>query len=253
MEDAVRFEHVFGPYWNVVYKNHSLIVDKDTGYYNASRLDPTFSAWFETQREEELSELAVRYGVVPNCDKTSGKLHYRVCGEASGTFVQRTVLLRFASSLSAKHFLHAKKIVRTCEDREGDLQTVIDKQNLLIARLMDGGGDGDFLPEDVTRKPTRPGKRQVYAVFSKNADDPYPYLHVRTQKENYAPAVKKILARYPEATAIYYKSYVPNPIHLGLRVKEMVGVESKFNQFKLKCSESRFLTDVEKISSFPFK
>lgn len=256
MQDAIRLEHVSGPFWNIIYKNDTLIVDKDTGYYNASRLDSSFSTWFETESVaqwlDELRELGTTKAA-PQCEKTDGGklLHYSVCGE---TFVHRDIVLHFASSLSLRHLMHVKKMVRKYEDCDGDLETVVEKQKLLIARLMQQDGSGDFLPEDVTQKPTRQGKRQVYAVFAKNnPKDPFPYVHIRTQKENYPSAVKKILARHPKATAIYYKSYVPNPIHLGLRVKEMASVQSKFNQFKLKCTESRFLTDVEKISSFPFK
>lgn len=283
---AVCYEQIHGDFWYGLIGEFRLIVDRKTGYFNATKLcdagGKQFRFWFQNKQSRDLIEY-----ISTNMDLLN-PVFYTLKGGGtdiqneivSGTYVSSYLLLAIASWVSPEFYIKCNKIIMDYFIGEYKIKLMQAKQNLqekenqaksLKDELHHASNQVNSMKEevrttsekintiiaDVAPKTKNQRLLHVFAIIEKNIDencissiaDSYPYTTVRVQKRTYTRAIEELKGRYQKARVISTMAYNPNSVNLFNHIKEKITyVKTRYNDFRLEnVSIGEFITDINNL------
>lgn len=198
-------------YWNGTFEEYDLIIDKDTGYFNATKLCEShkisFDDWLSKSKEliaqvekESSSKLPSIYTIFEN-------------SLISGYYLRKELLLSILQWISLDYSYNIYKF-----NNEHFMNKVKVKNGYLILTLI-----------------------------KKNQPSSYPYCCMRTQRSTHKKYLRKMKSKFPQFECICEVRYYPNSFNLLGRIKEeFKNVDVRYNQIKLLngYTEEEFIKDI---------
>ena len=238
----VCYEQISGDFWYAVFGDFKLIVDKSTGYFNATKLCHSAGKRFRKWKDNERSKKLMAYfeenlrswnsGAKTIYEKQAGN-NDKTGKVISGQYVCRELILDISCWLSGDFYVKCVNIV--CDYYANEFKQYATSNEELRKKLAEIQRSWEAHKEDISPKTLQPSKLHMFGIFSKNAEGKYDYYVVRAQQSSYRTAVKKLKQVYPECEIVYELKYNPNSINLYNRMKENLDyLDYDHNHFNIK-------------------
>jgi len=254
----ICFERIKDNYWYGLFGDFKLIIDINTGYFNASKLckdgGKRFKNWLRNKESKQLIEYISKNLERPNTSfLKNGKITYKIVSKVavkynySGIYVCDDLITSIACWISPEFTVKVNKIVKDYytdeyikkyKNSENKLLEIenkleqIEKKNIELQNENEKYKD---LEEDITPKTRNLKKLHRFAVIQKNEkESDYPFYIVRCQKESYNRTINDLKVRYPNLEISQEIRYNPNSINLFNRMKETItDIDTNFNHLRL--------------------
>lgn len=264
---SVCYSKITDTFWHASFAGFQLIIDRRTGYFNATKLceagGKRYRSWFQNKQSRELIQyISTKHGTVR-------PLAYNAVGgfgdhreTIRGTYVSSDLLLAIASWVSPEFYLNCNRIVLDyfVTEYRAQLMQAESQAKSLRGALHQAANQLNSLSEEVRRKdetlrnivsevePTAEASnlRHVFAIVEKNIDsdkldkhlseaDTYPFTTIRIQQRNFRQTLKDLHRRYPKAALRAQLPYRRNSsVNLFNYLKENIGyMKTRYNDFKL--------------------
>lgn len=127
MSNSVRYQHIQDDYWYGMVADCRLLIDRSTGYFNATRLCQDFGKqfyhWNKNKHSQQLITLLRTNGYADNIVRSVSKDNVSADRKiVKGTYVPELLLLNIALWLSPKCYIDCSEIIRdfTCNGIQAD-------------------------------------------------------------------------------------------------------------------------------------
>lgn len=240
----VCFKQVSEQYWYGLFGDFKLIIDRETGYFNATKLcqdgGRRFHKWLENKQAKDLLEScksdhpnspAARYTIEGNKNKIYNEI-------ISGTYVHEDLILNIACWVSSDFYWKCVKIVKEYFIHEFKTKYLADNQALTLklqeidVKLREIKVRNEKLEgyvEDISPKTEDTAKHNKFAIVQKsNSNDTYPWKILRIQKRNVKQALRKIKTKYPKSVVVAEAEYNPNAVNFMNRIVENIPYVSRY-------------------------
>ena len=246
----ICFEQIKGNYWLGQYGDFTVIMMKDTGYVNATKLckdgGKEFKAWYRNQHAQDLIAAVTEHEALDSTNLRGGEFSptgnalKKVCDDCrseegrliAGTYIHPRLVFHVAYWIStdfaikmgiiADKFLIDEYLAKVADAEEAKAQA---EQARLAAKRAEGEAAADLNREtnahDSTKKKLRAwGRMHGFKMLKLNSDDALlPYYVIRCLNRTMRKAIHKITTKYPTANTVYEHSAMPNGVNLYKTLK----------------------------------
>lgn len=246
-----------------------LIIDKNTGYFNATQLcrdgGKKFKNWIRNKEAGALVEYVQRIRNLPAFYIVNNGPSEQ-CDIIRGTYVPKELILAVASWISPEFYLMCSDIVNDVLIKDFKLRCYeFERNNKLLQTCLKEAEDkmhqlktsNQQLLQGCVKPVRNKAVHNMFAIIEKNIDencissiaDTYPYTTVRIQKRGYTKAIEDLKGKYQNARVISTMAYNPNSVNLFNHIKEKISyVKTRYNDFRLEnVSIGEFIQDINKI------
>jgi len=250
-------------YWYGSYKEITLVVDKETGSFNATKLcrlkGKLFSNWRKNKKSNEL--IAQLQNIVGGdvCYEIKGDNRNAIVNQISGTYLHKYLLTSFTLWLSVDLFykctiilenllIHRNTLQDTHLNQLHNLQIQMEKNETDIKKALDEGFNR--IVATIRNKPTHKKKKtdkdyQILFIQKKhNQEERFRYYSVYVQEDVFLKKEEYIRDNYPHIRIIIPSKNIQDE---QIRIFESSGLTvSEINQFNTRCkNEEEFLYILE--------
>lgn len=258
-------ELILDPYYYGLLGNFLLIIDKDTGFFNATQFckegGKSIDDWLRNKDSIELIKYYQNKSESNGIIKISRKENSEYDRILSGTYVREEFILSIASWIS-KDFYH--KVYTTIKNYYSDdfnekyknnEKKRIKKINKIKSKRQKVTLENKCLKEKTLSKAVFRGKLNILFIIQKNKEgEEYPYYVARCLKNIYKKTVHTLRLRYPNLTIVHEMKYNAKTMDLFNSIKENIFyIDTQFNHLKvndLKLQDSFpeiFINDIQKL------
>ena len=250
----ICFEQIKDNYWYGMFGDFKLIIDVNTGYFNASKLckdgGKRFHKWLENQQSKQLINYIRKSLEAPNSVGLENTIFYEIRGRyatqynCNGTYVCEDLITSIACWISPEFTVKVNKIakdyykneyIKKYKNKLLDIKSKLEQIEKKNIELQNENEKYKDLEEDITPKTRNLKKLTRFAVIQKNEkESDYPFYIVRCQKESYNRTINDLKVRYPNLEISQEIRYNPNSINLFNRMKETItDINTNFNHLRL--------------------
>jgi len=256
---TICYEQIENNYYYGLFGNFKIIIDKSTGYFNASRLckdgGRNFKNW---KRNKNTVELIDYYSKKPGAHIRASEILYLISGGNNliirGSYVFSELILNIACWISPDFYNKVYTIVS--DYFINDFQQFQKDNHLLYlrnqeiqiqmhnikTRNLELEQKYENIKEDVSPKLRTVNKLHMFSIIKKNSDhdEKFPYYVIRGQRLNYDKSMDKtIRRRYSKYKEILRINYNPNSINLFNKIKEEIHfIKYSHNHLKINAAYS---------------
>lgn len=257
----ICYEQIIENYCYALFGDFKLVIDKDTGFFNATKLckngGKSFKHWLENKKSKELiqylssSRNSGRQEIIYEVRKGTDR------NAINGTYVVKDLITHIACWISKEFYVKVNNIVINYYSKKFN-ENYKNNEEKLKRKLYDIESkmkiikiENEKFKDDIAPKTSVPSKLNMLAIIKKNKEDSdYPYYVIRCQKGLYNKTIKDLKIRYPNLTIIHEIKYNPNAINLFNRIKENIPyIDCKFNHLKVDDFE-KFKHDIDELIPF---
>ncbi|CAL1302103.1 unnamed protein product [Larinioides sclopetarius] len=269
----VCYEQIKDQFWYGLLGDFKLIIDRNTGYFNATKLcqqgGKRFDNWLRNKESKELIEYYrrkfdashLRESII-EVRKGSSQIYNQII---SGTYLSDKLILSVASWISKDFYDKANEIVKSyylCEFEEkykndiGELNEKLQRVDHIVQQLTSEKEKIEQENEKIRReKEICQRENELYQSFEEdiapktanveklnsltvvklnNESFQYSFYVIRTQIECCKKSIKKLKEKHPNLEIILELDYSPNSIRLFNRIKEQLrNIKFYYNYVKL--------------------
>lgn len=257
----ICYEQIKDNYYYGLFGDFKLIIDKETGYFNATKLckdgGKRFRNWLQNKNSQELVKY---YENRPSLNSSGVKSIIKISKNEdnidnkiiSGCYVRKELILSISLWISNDFYDKVYKIIESYfinefnENYKKDMNKLKKKLDVVLVETEKLRIKNQEYKDDVAPKTTQPRRLNMFVVIQKNEEDKYPYYAIRCQRVIYNKTLKDLKIRYPNLTVVIEIPYNPNTINLFNRMKENITyIDTHFNHLKLKeYNIERFKNDI---------
>ena len=270
----VCYEQIKDNYWYGLFGDFKIIIDKDTGYFNATKLckdgGRRFKKWLENKQSQELikfirekSSARIRADDFSDIIVTITGGYGKKDEIIRGTYVNQDLITSIACWISPEFTFNVNKIItnyfanefnQKYKNDKDKLKKKLDKIKIKMEKLKLENERYKEVKDDITPKTRNPDKRHIFVLIQKNKDgSKHPYYAMRTQRLSFKPHLNRLKERYPNLQVIQEIKYNPNSINLFNRVKEQLEhIHVHFNGIRLlgDYTINQLMKDIERLNKF---
>lgn len=259
----ICYEQIKDNFWYGIFGEFKLVIDKSTGYFNATKLCKSGGKYYKDWCRLVGSKSLITYAEKAAEQICSGAF-YEVLGDnkdgltkqTTGTYVPQEFILALASWISPEFYIKCNKVVidfyvqdfNNIKKNNAQLENRISEIDQSMRQL--SLANSVLTEQNEQLKPIAapytidPKLHNCFVIFRKNKLGEFPYGVVRTQKRNLHLAMKRVMKRYPNHTIVYEKIQDPNSMKLYHLMIERLNIESKGYSFKTEMTEEELLAEV---------
>lgn len=258
----VCYEQIKDHYWYGSLGDFKLIINRNTGRFNATKLcndgGKVFENWYRNKKTKKLIEYYRHH----NNDFIEMKKENKDDIDTpiiSGTYLPEELILSLAFWISQDIYDRVYKIVRSyfvcevnerCRNEVGRLHERIQQLECQVEQLR--LENEKYRPEDVNLKTVDTKKLHIFTLIKKNSPNANRPLYVmRTHRRNHLNNLKRLQQKYPDFDIILEFPYNPNS-NLYNRMKEQIkNIDVFYNGVKLLngYTEEQFILDIQEIAN----
>jgi len=253
----VCYEQINENFWYAMFGEVKLIIDRNTGYFNATKLCQDGGKEFKNWARNKSSQELIQY--IVTVEKATARIRaigpqYAVKGgkdvqneKVSGTYVSDNLILAIASWLSPEFYVKCNNIIKHyfISEYKNQLQEAERMVNSMREEVMRKTEKLNSIINDVAVKTKDDGLMHVFAIIAKNIDyeklnrplsaaDDYPFTTARVQKRNFKRRLEDIRCKYPNMELKASLPYNPNSVNWFNYLKENIEyLCTRYNDFKL--------------------
>ncbi|GBN16681.1 Putative KilA-N domain-containing protein 006L [Araneus ventricosus] len=277
----VCYEQIADQYWYGLFGDFKLIIDRNTGYFNATKLcrqgGKNFSDWSRNKDSKTLIEyyrqkrppgdLQGVTEIMIVVDGYGNEIYNRII---SGTYLPEEIILGVATWISKDFYDKVYRITRSYCIRQFDeryirdnhqFQETVQRMDSEMERLRLKNEQMEreneryrHFEEDIAFKTVDTEKLQAFALIKMNdATSEYPFYVIRTQKSNYDNTVRRLKRKHPHLEIILELPYNPNAVNLFNRIKEqqVENIRVHYNGIQLVngCTEEQLVSAITEMAN----
>ena len=263
----VCYKQIKDNFWYGIFGDFKLVIDKNTGYFNATKLCKSggkmFYHWSRLDGSKALISCvekaahhiwrAASYEIIGNNNDELNK-------QTTGTYVHKTLILSLASWISPEFYVKCNEIVlnyyvqdfNRIKNSNTELENRINEIEESLAKLsmrnIELARQNEQLKPIAAPYTIDSELHNCFLIFRKNKlNEEFPYGVIRIKKRNLYLAMKRVTKRYPEHTVVYKKIQDPNSIKLYHLMIQQLDIVSKGYSFKTKMSEEELVAEVDSL------
>ena len=255
----ICYKQIIDSFWYGLYGDFNLIIDRDTGCFNATKLcqkgGKQFKHWNRNKRTAELIEYMEKK--IPNT-----QMMYTIEGNknetyntiVSGTYVREEFILDIASWISRDFYHKAHQIVISYYANEycEKYKDKIEELNCRLKEIEQINQKYQDVEEDISPKCLNRSKRNIFILLDKCMPNAYyPYTVKRIQFGSKIKILKDMKKKYPNLNIVHEIDYSPNSINLFNLAKENIkDISVRGNDVKLHTNYliDQFISDLRILS-----
>lgn len=253
----VCYEQIKDNFCYGLFGDFKLIIDKSTGYFNATKLckdgGKQFKHWLENKHSKELIAYMSSAGI-PAADHNE-PLKFVTGGDCEvirGTYVPEELILSIASWISSAFYVKCNKVIinyyirnfKQCTDDSGQLQAKVQEIEKSMSKL---SLENSKLKPIAAPYTDNPMLHNCFVICLKNNSDPFPYHAIRIQRKNLSRALKDLRTKYPDYIIVYQKLKDPNSIKLFRLMQEELDIKCFRNDFTTSLTEEDLIEKIDNL------
>ncbi|GBN65608.1 Putative KilA-N domain-containing protein 313L [Araneus ventricosus] len=267
----VCYQQIRDHYWYGLFGNFRIIIDRNTGYFNATKLcqegGKRLDNWLRNKESKKLIEyyrnktasshskdhlLDIKKG---NKDEIYNKI-------ISGTYLPKELILSLALWISLEFYDKVYTVIESYFVSEfneryrndmGQLQEKILRIEYELEQLRSENEKYRNFEEETAFKTGDAKKIHTFTLIKKNSTTSKRDIYVmRSQRSNYNNNLKRLKQKYPHSEILLELRYDPDSLNLFDKIKErMVNIDVHYNGIKLLngYTEEQFIRDVKEIAN----
>ncbi|GFX48869.1 putative KilA-N domain-containing protein 006L [Trichonephila clavipes] len=239
----ICYEQIKDNFYYGLFGDFRLVIDKNTGCFNATKLcqldGKQFYNWTRLERSKNLMKYFetksrpsdVRSGVYEVKGDNNDALNKQITGQ----YVRQELILDIASWISVEFYVRCNRVIlnyfvneyKTMDKNEfeGKLREIEDKMKEKDKEINDQAEKVSTIQhklevsvEDRAPQPAKKSKRERFVLLKRN-DETYPYYAIRAQNAHAKTALKKQSSCYKEVSILLDLSCHPNSKTLYERIR----------------------------------
>ena len=248
----VCYEQIKDNFWYGIFGDFRLIVDKSSGYFNATKLCASggkrFDNWLQKKHSKNLLKYYQNLASL-NSRRLNSTYFVEPIGTnpvdllISGTYVREELILNISCWISNEFYDKCCKIIRDFYVQ--DYKHIQDDRDKLQVKVEELEKSLNKLRLSIVPDTTDEGLINCFVIVQKNKTEYYPYYAIRTQRRNFKKSYEQIKSRYPWCEIIYQKTHDPNSMRLFNLMQEDLLIESNCNDFKCDLSKDEMCNRID--------
>ncbi|GFW69161.1 putative KilA-N domain-containing protein 006L [Trichonephila clavipes] len=235
----ICYEQIKDNFYYGLFGDFRLVIDKDTGCFNATKLcqlggkKKRFADWTKLSRSKQLLEY---YSCVDNSPVNFYEVKLTnndpLNKQITGQYVRQELILDIASWISVDFYCKCNRVIinyfvneyKTMDKNEFEmkLKEIEDKMKSIVVekdkKIKDQAEKLEISVEDRAPQPAKKSKRERFVLLKRN-DETYPYYAIRAQDAHAKTALKKQNSCYKEVSILLDLSCHPNSKTLYERIR----------------------------------
>ncbi|GBN19705.1 Putative KilA-N domain-containing protein 313L [Araneus ventricosus] len=267
----VCYEQIKDHYWYGLFGNFRLIIDRNTGYFNATKLCHEGGKRLDNWLRNKESKKLIDYYSNKN-DSSNVRNHFFEVKKGnkdeiynkvlSGTYLPKQLILSLALWISLEFYDKVYTIIESYfvnefnERYRSDIDKLYGKIQIIeyeMDRLRSENEKYRKFEEDKGLKTVDTKKLHTFTLIRKNSATSKRDIYVmRSQRLNYNNNIKRLKQKYPNLEIILELRYNLDSINLFDRIKEQLeNIDVHYNGIKLLngYTEEQFIQDIKEIAN----
>lgn len=252
----VCYEQIKDNFWYGLFGDFKLIIDKDTGYFNATKLCSSGGKRFDNWSRLDCSKTLMRYyeqklatshvrglnpvyTIFPN---GTNLVDLQICG----TYIREELLLNLASWLSNSFYDKCYVIIRDYYTRDfkklkSDKEQLENHVREIENSMNELKLENIRLKIDMTKPTGNEMKHPQFVLIRKNNEmDLYPYYVLRRQKGSRDSRLSEIEEYFPDYEIVLAFT-VKNGVTIYNKLKETGNIKCEGNHFSTQLTEEQLI------------
>ncbi|GFW55303.1 putative KilA-N domain-containing protein 006L [Trichonephila clavipes] len=246
----ICYEQIKDNFYYGLFGDFRLVIDKNTGCFNATKLCNSGGKKFKHWSMLEKSKRLLNYYDLKSCGRDSNRSFYEsksrgrdsnlgfyeikgdnndaLNKQITGQYVRQELILDIASWISVEFYDRCNRVIlnyfvneyKTMEKNEFEmkLKEIEDKMQSIVLEKDTFQHKLEVSVEDRAPQPAKKSKRERFVL--KRNDDTYPYYAIRAQDAHAKTALKKQSSCYKEVSILLDLSCHPNSKTLYERIRD---------------------------------
>ncbi|GFX55754.1 putative KilA-N domain-containing protein 006L [Trichonephila clavipes] len=229
----VCYKQIKDNFYSGLFGDFRLVIDKNTGCFNATKLCNSGGKKFKHWTMLEKSKRLMNYYESKSCGRDPDRSFYEIREQnndelnkqITGQYVRQELILDIASWISVEFYDKCNSIIlnyfvneyKTMDKNEFEmkLKEIEDKMKEKIDTIQH---KLEVSVEDRAPQPAKKSKRERFVLLKRN-DETYPYYAIRAQNAHAKTALKKQSSCYKEVSILLDLSCHPNSKTLYERIR----------------------------------